>query len=128
MTELMLKSVKASMEALHLNYGFLTYDNKPVSYPYFVGEYTETESFTEDGLQEATFILTGFSRGQNAVLSLEEAKEDIKEYFSQEGKVFVSNDGTTAVIMYGYSFPVPKEDAELKSIQINLSVKEWSVI
>ena len=128
MTDLTLKSIKAAMSAMNLNYGFVTYDTKPIAYPYFVGEYTEAEGFTEDGLQEATFMLTGFSRGSGAWLALENAKQSIENYFTREGKAFTAADGTVAVIMYGYSFPVPKEDAELKSIQINLTVKEWKVI
>lgn len=127
MTDLMLKSVKAAMKALNLNYGFVTYDKKPIVYPYFVGEYTETESTTEDGLQEATFMLTGFARGSGAWEVLETAKQSIENYFTRGGKAYREDDGTTAVIMYGYSFPVPKEDADLKSIQINLTVKEWKV-
>lgn len=128
MTDLTLKSIKNAMSALNLNYGFITYDTKPIVYPYFVGEYTETEGFTEDGLQEATFMLTGFSRGSGAWLTLENAKQSIENYFTREGKTFTAADGSIAVIMYGYSFPVPKEDAELKSIQINLTIKEWKVI
>ena len=127
MTDLPLKSIKTAMSALGLNYGFVTYERKPIVYPYFVGEYTETEGFTEDGLQEATFMLTGFNRGQSAWLALENAKKTIENYFTREGRTFTADDGSIAVIMYGYSFPVPKEDAELKSIQINLTVKEWKV-
>lgn len=127
MTDLMLRSVKAAMKALNLNYGFVTYNKKPIVYPYFVGEYTETEAISEDGLQEATIMLTGFARGSDAWKSLETAKQAIENYFTRGGKAYREDDGTTAVIMYGYSFPVPKEDAELKSVQINLSVKEWKV-
>lgn len=126
MTDLMLKSIKAAMTALNLNYGFMTYDVKPIVYPYFVGEYTETEGETEDELQEATFMLTGFSRGAGAWAALETAKTRIQEYFGN-GKAYIATGGTTAAIMYAYSFPVPKEEADLKSIQINLTVKEWKV-
>lgn len=127
MTDLMLKSVDSAMKSLNLNYGFITYNKKPIVYPYFVGEYTETETTTEDGRQEATFMLTGFARGSGAWNTLETAKKNIQKIFTPEGRVFRATDGTTAVICYGYSFPIPKEDAELKSIQINLSVQEWSV-
>lgn len=128
MTDFALKTIKNAMSAIGLEYGFMRYNKTPVVYPYFVGEYSETEGFTEDGLQESTFMLTGFSRGEGAWLALENAKKSIANYFTREGTVFTANDGSTAVIMYGYSFPVPKEDAELKSIQINLSIKEWKVI
>lgn len=127
MTDLALKSIKTAMSAMNLNYGFITYESKPIVYPYFVGEYTETEGFTEDGLQESTFMLTGFSRGQGAWSALETAKQTIENYFGSQGTVFRDDDGTTVVIMYAYSFPVPKDEDDLKSIQINLTIKEWKV-
>ena len=97
------------------------------AYPYFVGEYTETESVTEDGLQEATILLTGFHRG--TWLALETAKAKIENYFnSVSGKTVMADNGSAVAIFYASALIVPKEDMELKSIQINLSVKEWRVI
>lgn len=127
MTGNVLKAIKKAMSDIGIEYGFMEYRKSPIQYPYFVGEYTETEGFTEDGLQEGTFMLTGFSRGAGAWTALENVKQAIRAYFTNEGKTFRADDGSIAVIMYGYSFPVPKEDAELKSIQINLTIKEWSV-
>lgn len=122
-----LETIKNAMAVLKLEYGFCSYGKSPVVYPYFVGEYTETESVNEDGQQESTFMLTGFARGVDGWEKLEQAKKAIADYFPREGRAFRAEDGAIAVIMYGYSFPVPKEDAALKSIQINLTVKEWSV-
>ncbi len=114
------------MDALGLAYGFGEYAAVPVVYPYFVGEYTETEPFSEHGLQETTFLLTGFSRG--SWMALEEAKEKIENYFNKvSGKVVMVEDGTAVAIFYASSVIVPTGDAELKRIQINLSIKEWSV-
>lgn len=127
MTEYSLSAIAGAMGELELEYAFLTYRKAPIVYPYFVGEYTETESFSEDGLQESTMILTGFARGAAAEDALETAKKKIRNYFTQAGKAFRFGDGSIAVVMYGSALPVPKEDADLKSIQINLSVKEWSV-
>ena len=120
-----LKIVSDAMEALGIEYGFAEYAKTPVVYPYFVGEYTERESMTEDGLQEATFLLTGFHRG--TWLELERAKEQIEKHFSQVGKVAIADDGSAVAIFYANALIVPTGDAELKSIQIQLSVKEWSV-
>ena len=112
--------------AVNKEYGFAEYAGDPVVYPYFVGEYTETESTTEDGLQETTFLLTGFSRG--TWLELEEAKEKIENYFNQvSGHTVISDSGSGVAIFYAHSLIVPTGDAELKRIQINLSVKEWKV-
>ena len=120
-----LKIVSDAMEALGIEYGFAEYAKTPVVYPYFVGEYTERESMTEDGLQEATFLLTGFHRG--TWLELERAKEQIEKHFSQVGKVVIAEDGSAVVISYANALIVPTGDAEVKSIQVNLSIKEWKV-
>lgn len=126
MTENVLKAVKTAMQEMGLEYGFRRYRKRPVVYPYFVGDYMETEGFTEDGLQECTFTLDGFARGTGAETVLESAKDTIRNYFTTIGKDFLF-DGSVVVIMYGNTLPVPVEDAELDRIQINLTIKEWSV-
>lgn len=121
-----LKIVADSMKALGLNYGFVEYAANPVVYPYWVGEYQETESFSESGLQEATFILTGFSR--DSWLTLEQEKEKIERYFNRiGGKTVIADNGSAVAIFYANALIVPTGDAELKRIQINLSIKEWKV-
>lgn len=127
MTNHGLATIKNAMDELGLEYGLVIYSKNPIAYPYFVGEYTEADSVYEDGLQESTFMLTGFSRGGDGISVLEKAKTAIANYFTREGRAFPADDGSISVIMYGNAFPVPKEDAELRSIQINLTVKEWSV-
>ena len=62
MTSAVLMAVSDGMTACGLSYALMEWKGKPV-YPYFVGEYQETESMTEDGKQECTFILSGFTRG-----------------------------------------------------------------
>lgn len=126
MSKRVLKIVSEAMQALGIAYGLGTYAGNPFVYPYFVGEYTETEPMTEDGLQESTFLLTGFSR--DSWLTLENAKERIQDYFDKvSGKVVMADDGSAVAVFYAYALIVPTGDAELKSIQIQLSVKEWSV-
>lgn len=123
MTEFSLKVIADSMKEMKLNYSFVSY-NKKISYPYFVGEYTEIEGFSEDGMEESTMMISGFTRG--SWLEIEKAKNTIKDYFGI-GKEFINTDGSIAVVMYGDSFPIPQEDLELKRIQINLRIKEWRV-
>lgn len=125
MTKTALKMVADAMESLGLNYAFMEWLSKPM-YPYFVGEYQETAPLYENGLQESTFLLTGYSRG--TWMELEDAKEKISRYFSKiGGKTVIAEDGSGVAIFYATSLVVPTGDAELKKIQINLDVKEWSV-
>ena len=126
MSKQMLKVVSDGMKDMGIEYGFGTYAKDPVVYPYFVGEYTETESSREDGFQESTFLLTGFHRG--TWLELEDAKEKIENYFNRvSGKTVITDNRSAVAVFYGYSLVVPTGDAELKSIQVNLIIKEWKV-
>lgn len=126
MSKQVLKIISNAMIDLGLEYGFGEYSADPVVYPYFVGEYTETESTTEDGLQETSFLLTGFSR--ESWQALEDAKERIESFFNQvSGRTVIADNGSAVAIFYAGSMIVPTGDAELKSIQINLSIKEWKV-
>jgi hypothetical protein len=126
MSKQVLKMVSDSMKDMGIEYGFGTYAKNPVVYPYFVGEYTEREAMTEDGLQESTFLLTGFHRGTWS--ELEDTKERIENYFNQvSGKTVITDNGSAVAVFYGNSLIVPTGDAELKSIQVNLNIKEWKV-
>lgn len=121
-----LKVISDGMKALNIEYGFGVYSGNPVVYPYFVGEYTETESVTEDGLQETSFLLTGFSR--ESWLALEQAKEKIENYFNKvSGKTVMADNGSAVAVFYANALIVPTGDAELKRMQINLAIKEWKV-
>ena len=129
MSKRVLKIISDAMESLGLEYDFSTYSGNAAGkaiYPYFVGEYQEIEPSTEDGMMDSTFILTGFHRG--TWLALEDAKERIKKHFNKvSGKIVMAHDGSAVAIFYANSFPIRTGDAELKRIQINLHVKEWSV-
>lgn len=129
MSKEVLKIIDNAMNSLGLEYGFGEYSgnaNGEFVYPYWVGEYTETEPYTEDGLQETTFMLNGFSRG--SWLDLENAKEKIESHFNKvSGKVGITSSGSAVAIFYAGALIVPTGDAELKRIQINLSIKEWKV-
>ena len=126
MSKNLLKVVSDGMTELGLEYEFGEYTKEPIVYPYFVGEYTETEPTTEDGLQETTFLLTGFSRDK--WLTLENAKAKIENYFNKVyGKTVMVDDGSAVAVFYGNSLIVPTGDEELKKIQINLQCKEWKV-
>lgn len=120
-----LKIISDSMKSLGINYEFGEWSSKVV-YPYFVGEYQESPPMNEDGMQESTFLLTGFSRG--SWLQLENEKEKIENHFNKVGgKTVITESGSAVAVFYANSLIVPTGDAELKKIQINLTIKEWSV-
>ena len=124
MTSEPLKLISDGMEALGLNYAFERWKDEP-KYPYFTGEYQETQAASEDGMQECDFILTGWHRGE--IAALEEAKEKIENYFYRDGRTAIASNGNAVVVSYSNSFVIPSGDAELKKIEIHLSVKEWKV-
>ena len=124
MTTEPLKLISDGMEAIGLNYAFAMWEGEP-KYPYFTGEYQESPPEDESGRQDATFILTGFTRGR--IADLEEAKEKIENYFYRDGRTAIAPNGNAVVVLYSNSFVVPSGDAELKKIEIHLNVKEWKV-
>lgn len=129
MTTKPLEIVSYAMKSLGIAYGFGSYAGNAagkIVYPYFVGEYTESPPMNEDGQQTATIMLTGFHRGTWE--ELETAKEAIENYFDKiSGLTVIADNGNGVCISYANALIVPTGDAELKRIQINLNVQEWSV-
>lgn len=122
----MLSTMKNELSNLGINYQFGEWEGDIV-YPYFVGEYIESESFTEDNLEDIEFILTGFARGQGSYLKLENIKNKIKKRFFNGVTVLKNNKAVT--IFYGNSISaIPTGELELKKIQINLKIKQCEVI
>ena len=66
-----LKFISDTLTGAGINYEFWEWTS-PVKYPYFVGEYSESEPVNEDGMQESEVILNGFTR--EAYFELETAK------------------------------------------------------
>ena len=117
--------ISEQLEAAGINYEFGQWSCDPVPNPYFVGEYSEESSNTEDGQQNTVLMLTGTSL---QAFLLEQAKETIKQLFPNVGgKTAILPNGNGIAVFYDYSLNVPIDDPELKRIQINVLVKEWSV-
>lgn len=114
--------VKKLLNEIGINYEFGEWVGKIV-YPYFVGEFHESESQNEDGKQDTLFVLNGFNRGK--MLNLLQAKEKIEAFFKEHRTILPNGNGI--VIMYSYGEPIPTGEDELKRIQINLNIKEWKV-
>lgn len=123
MTIEVLKFISDRLTDAGINYEFGEWKS-PIVYPYFTGEYQEESPITEDGLQEAEFVLNGFSRGSWYLLEQEKAK--IEKLFSDCTSILPNGSGID--ISYSGTLIIPPDDAELKRIQINLSIKEWRLI
>lgn len=119
-----LNFIAGKLKAAEIPYCFEEW-TKDIQYPYFVGEYTESEPLNEDGESESTFILTGTTRG--AWLELEKAKEKIRGIFPDIGITAILENKNGIAVFYSSAMPVPTGTDELKRIQINLKVKEWRV-
>lgn len=117
-----LNSISSILKPL-INYHFLYYKTDKVEYPYWVGEYLESEYSAETNYQENTFILTGVTRG--SYLELEKQKEIIKKALKDKRAILPS--GTGIAVHYDYSMPIRVDDIELQKIQINLTIQEWEV-
>jgi hypothetical protein len=71
-------------------------------------------------------MLTAYHRGSWD--DLETQKENVESYFNKvSGKTVMAEDGSAVAIFYANTLIVPTGDAELKRIQINLDIHEWSV-
>lgn len=125
MTKEVLGFISSKLEEIGIDYEFAEWTSDPVPEPYFVGEYSESPAMDESGLQETTFILTGTAR---TWILLEQTKAKIEKLFSKvTGLTAILENHSGIAIFYDASFIVPTGDAELKRIQINLLIKEWSV-
>jgi hypothetical protein len=114
--------ITEELKSIDIPYEFMRWTGDKV-YPYFVGEYMETPTDTEDGYEETTVILTGTTRG--AWAELENYKQKIKDHFPNPYGLRKSTTGGAVVIYYDNSFPVDTGEDDLKRIQINLKVKKW---
>lgn len=117
-----LSVISGHMTELGLNYEYGEMTQSPPLYPYWVGEYNEPESQSEDGREVATFLLTGFSRG--SFLELEAQKAAIREKF-KHGAMSLTNSKVAVAVYYAGSIQIPVDSMDLKRIQINLTIKSW---
>ena len=124
MTEAGLKYMSDLMDSLSIPYDFVEWKTKPPDDRYFVGEPLEDimTKLEEDGQQDITFVLRGFTRVDYSLLMKD--AQTIKENLPQTA---ILPDGTGIAVFYEGSRPVPTADNQLKSIKTNLKIKEWSV-
>ncbi len=117
-----LSFIRRQMLTLSIPYEFGEWTTD-VTYPYSVGEYTEEPITTEDGAETSTFILNFFHRGSYA--DLESIKAIIKQHFHPISGLRDSIESGAIAVFYESAFYVPTNEADLKRLQINLTIKEW---
>lgn len=122
MIETALAIASDELKSIEVPYEFMQWTS-PVENRYWVGEYTEPDTDTEDGYEEITLILTGTTRNLWAELIQDRAK--IKGHFPPAGGFRKSTDNGAVAIFYENSFPVPTGEMDLKRIQVNLKIKAW---
>ena len=116
MTEV-LTIMNTEMEKLNIPYTFDTWDDD-VELPQFIGEISETPTVDEDGKSEYSFILTGYATTYSYLFGV--AKKLKSKY-----KTSAIVDGI--VIKYDNATTIDNGTDDLKQIQINMTIKEWSV-
>ena len=105
------------MEKQNIPYTFDTWDND-VELPQFIGEISEVANINEDSKSEYSFILTGYATNYTYLFSV---AEQLKTKYKTSAIV----DGV--VIKYDNAYPVDNGTDDLKQLQINLTIKKWSV-
>lgn len=122
MINIALGFVKDELKTIDVPYNFMRWAS-PVKDRYWVGEYSETPTDTEDGYEEGIIILTGTTQKEWDALMQDRSK--IKNHFPSIGGLLKDTDNGTVIIYYDNSFPVRTGEANLKRIQINLKFKAW---
>lgn len=117
-----LKFVSEQMDVIEVPYEFGEWSSD-IKYPYFVGEITEEPTTTEDGYEQSTMLLTGFARGKR--IDMETVKNKIKSHFPPVYGLRGQTDSGAIAVFFDGSFYVPSGEADLKKMQINLTIKEW---
>lgn len=116
--------IDSFFESIDVPYEFMEWTGNEVPETYFIGEYQEIDSLTkqEDGLQESSFTIEGFSRG--SWLELMDIKEKIEKRISTTA---ILGNKSGFAVFYSQCLVIPTGDHELKRIQITLNIKEWKV-
>lgn len=113
--------ITEQMAELGVPYAYYEWvDDVPLTY--FVGEYVETDSMSEDGEIDGEMTLSGFTRGDYA--DLEKYRKLILARF-RNGENAVLKGGSVAVY-YDHAMTVPTGLEDVKRMDITLSTKEWS--
>ena len=117
-----LEVIAQALESAGIPYEFGQWASA-IQYPYWVGEYIESPTATEDGRFAADFILTGTTKG--TWVGLEAHKEAIRAAFPPVSGLIKTGDGATVAIHYGSAQNIPTDVADVKRMEVHLEVQEW---
>ena len=109
--------INSEMEKLNIPYTFDNWDTD-IELPQFIGEISEIANINEDGKSEYSFILTGYATNYSYLFGI---SEQLKTRYKNSTIV----DGV--VIKYDNTNTIDNGTEDLKQIQINFTIKEWSV-
>ena len=112
-----LTTFNKEMEKLNIPYTFDGWDSE-VELPQFIGEISEITNQNEDGKSEYSVILTGYATTYSYLFG-------VAEQLKAKYKTSAIIDGI--VITYENMFTVKNGTDDLKQIQINMTIKKWSV-
>lgn len=118
-----LKFMKSEMEELQIPYDFEEW-NKKLTFPFFVGEISETPTLDEDGQSQYQFILTGTDK--KSLMNMLNVNEKLKSRYKYGYKTLL-NDGSGIAIIYDNMLLIPSVDEDIRRIQINLKIKIWEI-
>ena len=102
---------------LNIPYTFDGWDNE-VELPHFVGEISEIPTVDEDGKSEYSVILTGYATNYSELF-------EVAELLKIKYRTSAIVDGM--VVKYDNTTIINNGTDDLKQIQINMTIKEWSV-
>lgn len=123
MSMTVLQYVSDLMERIGIPYAFGEWKERPPD-RYWTGTYIEPEMLTreEDGQQDYTFILRGYTRGSWLLLEQDKAKIE-----ANASSTAILPDGSGIAVFYAGADVVPTFDSDVVSMKINLTIKKWSV-
>lgn len=109
--------MKNELEKMNIPYTFDEWDGE-IELPQWIGEISEVPTNNEDGKSEYSFILTGYATTHSYLF---EVANELKKKYK------LSQIIDRVVIKYNDVKPVDNGTEDLKQVQVNMTIKEWSV-
>lgn len=120
-----LKYMDSLFESLGIPYEFLQWNSPNVPNTYWTGEYIDNEPMNEDGMEQASFILTGVTNRK--FIELETVKQTLKKHITNEGMTAVLESGSVIAVTFVDSQPLPSVEYGVHRLQITLNIREWRI-